>query len=338
VFDNGPGIAAETVERLLDLSSRTSARSRYLWPTRGAQGQALATILVMPYALAPGSGAGVTIEAHGATHRIAVHVNKLTGEPKLIREVTVGSVKNGTKVTVAILEDATDQFLPLAAGYVAANPHLALSLRTPDDEHVYAATDTLWTKWLTRDPTSPHWYSPEAFGKLVAACVVKDQESGQRRLLQDLLGQFDGLSSTQKRSKVLASLNLNRAYLDDLLRDGELDQSAVAVLLVAMQAETRPVKPERLGIISESNIRRRISGDGFQYAKKLGVDAAGFPYIIEGAFACGDEDGDEDENNKRLLITAANFGTSPSLTFKLSEWTGARDVLASRSSMSCTRA
>ena len=53
VADNARGIAADTVERLLDLGSRTSARARYISPSRGAQGQALSTILVMPHALDP---------------------------------------------------------------------------------------------------------------------------------------------------------------------------------------------------------------------------------------------------------------------------------------------
>jgi DNA topoisomerase VI subunit B len=135
VIDNGPGIAGETVKRLLDLSSRTSARARYVSPTRGAQGQALSTILVMPYALTQASRAGVTIQAHGATHRIAVHVHPLTEEPRLTHEVSDGSVKFGTRISVdwasSILAEATSDFLPLARAYALANPHLSLTLRTP---------------------------------------------------------------------------------------------------------------------------------------------------------------------------------------------------------------
>ena len=80
VADNARGIAAETVKRLLDLGSRTSARARYISPSRGAQGQALSTILVMPHALDPGGNGAVVIEAHGIAHRISVHVDKLSEE------------------------------------------------------------------------------------------------------------------------------------------------------------------------------------------------------------------------------------------------------------------
>jgi DNA topoisomerase VI subunit B len=100
VTDNGPGIAPETVKRFLDLGSRTSGRARYVSPTRGAQGQALSTILAMPYALAPGSGKAVIIEAREVTHRISLRTHPLSGEPAFGHEVSDGSVKIGTRTTV----------------------------------------------------------------------------------------------------------------------------------------------------------------------------------------------------------------------------------------------
>src|SRR5215467_13251221 len=45
ITDNGPGIAAKTVNSLLDFSVRVSSREAYVSPTRGAQGNALKTIL-----------------------------------------------------------------------------------------------------------------------------------------------------------------------------------------------------------------------------------------------------------------------------------------------------
>ena len=48
---SGRGIPAETVEKLIDYSARTSSRAAYASPTRGAQGNALQTIIAMPFAL-----------------------------------------------------------------------------------------------------------------------------------------------------------------------------------------------------------------------------------------------------------------------------------------------
>jgi hypothetical protein len=51
IQDNGPGIETETIRAILDYSIRVSSREAYVSPTRGAQGNALKTILPMTYVL-----------------------------------------------------------------------------------------------------------------------------------------------------------------------------------------------------------------------------------------------------------------------------------------------
>jgi hypothetical protein len=51
IEDNGPGIPAKTIESVLDYSIRVSSREAYVSPTRGAQGNALKTILPMSYVM-----------------------------------------------------------------------------------------------------------------------------------------------------------------------------------------------------------------------------------------------------------------------------------------------
>jgi DNA topoisomerase VI subunit B len=48
IADNGPGLPPETTGGVLDYSSRVSSREAYVSPTRGAQGNALKTIVAMP--------------------------------------------------------------------------------------------------------------------------------------------------------------------------------------------------------------------------------------------------------------------------------------------------
>jgi hypothetical protein len=55
VSDNGPGIPPDVIARILDFSTRTSDKAAYVSPTRGAQGNALKTILAIPYVLNEGS-------------------------------------------------------------------------------------------------------------------------------------------------------------------------------------------------------------------------------------------------------------------------------------------
>src|SRR5438874_13031639 len=80
VTDNGPGIPDETVAAMLDYSVRVSSREAYVSPTRGAQGNALKTILAMGFALNRARGETI-IETQGIRHRITFSVDQIRQEP-----------------------------------------------------------------------------------------------------------------------------------------------------------------------------------------------------------------------------------------------------------------
>ena len=71
VANSGPGIGPETVTSVVDFAVRTSSREAYVSPTRGAQGNALQTILTMGFALSQ-SASETVIESRGVKHTIAV--------------------------------------------------------------------------------------------------------------------------------------------------------------------------------------------------------------------------------------------------------------------------
>ena len=106
IQDNAGGIDSETVESILDYTVRVSSREAYVSPTRGAQGNALKTILAMGYVLdrelgSDAEAAGVTIiEARGIAHRIEFRVDHVNNQPKIIHTTTPSPVTVGTKVTV----------------------------------------------------------------------------------------------------------------------------------------------------------------------------------------------------------------------------------------------
>jgi DNA topoisomerase VI subunit B len=99
VTDNGPGIAATTVEKILDFAVRASDKEAYVSPTRGAQGNALKTIIAMGFAL-DGEHGETVIEAHDVKHAISFRVDPVRREPKVSHARTPSSVKNGTRFTV----------------------------------------------------------------------------------------------------------------------------------------------------------------------------------------------------------------------------------------------
>ena len=80
VIDNGPGIPAETIAAVLDYSVRVSSREAYIAPDRGAQGNALKTIVAMPFVL-DGKAGRLTVTAGGIRHEIVVRVDPIRQAP-----------------------------------------------------------------------------------------------------------------------------------------------------------------------------------------------------------------------------------------------------------------
>ena len=103
VQDNANGIDAKTIESILDYTIRVSSREAYVSPTRGAQGNALKTILAMGYVLegAAGDAAGVTIiETSGVAHRIEFRADHINNQPKIIHTTAPSPIGAGTKFTI----------------------------------------------------------------------------------------------------------------------------------------------------------------------------------------------------------------------------------------------
>ena len=99
VTDNGPGIPADTITRLLDYTKKTSSREAYVGPTRGAQGNALQSLLAMAFAL-EGSEGKTTIQACGISHDIVFGIDPVRREPKIEHAQRRASVQFGTSFTL----------------------------------------------------------------------------------------------------------------------------------------------------------------------------------------------------------------------------------------------
>ncbi len=108
VADNGPGIPPEVVEGVLDFAVRVSSREAYVSPCRGAQGNALKTVVAMPFVL-NGENGHVTISARGIRHEITLKVDRIRQQP-IIEHVRHEDqfVENGTSVTVHSARSMTD--------------------------------------------------------------------------------------------------------------------------------------------------------------------------------------------------------------------------------------
>ena len=99
VTDNGPGIPPEIIPDILDFMIRVSSREAYVGPWRGAQGNALKTLVVMPFVLS-GKAGQIEIEAHGIKHVLTVALDPIAQAPLITVSREASLVQNGSIIRI----------------------------------------------------------------------------------------------------------------------------------------------------------------------------------------------------------------------------------------------
>ena len=336
VADGGEGIPPELVDLLLDFSIRASSREAYVAPDRGAQGNALKTIIAMPFVI-DGERGRVDITGRGVRSEIEFGVDRIAQRP--VADVR-RSLERGSSVRVylpnlgtssgdesrrpflqnVVYADGTrsdptedDRFIRLAEDFTFLNPHLTLTLDWFGETKRIEATNPGWSKWRPSSPTSPHWYEPEHLERLLGAYITHDRQNGnRRRTVREFVSEFRGLTSTIKQKAVLEETGLARASLAELLSEDErdFDHEQVETLLRAMKAQAKPVIPKHLGTIGRAHLKARFDSLGvrpgsFEYVRKGHLGDDGLPQVTEIAFAAL-----EDERANRRLITGVNWSAA----------------------------
>jgi DNA topoisomerase VI subunit B len=300
IQDNAGGIDTETIKSILDYSIRVSSREAYVSPTRGAQGNALKTILAMSYVLdrnfdSDANAAGVTvIESRGIRHQIEFRVDHINSQPKIIHTMAGSPVTAGTRLTVkwpsGFLECAAGRFMQLIEAYVWFNPHLTLRAVWFGREFInVTATNPGWEKWRPRNPTSPHWYDEQRLQRYLAAHVARDRDLGVHRTVREFIAEFRGLSSTAVQRKILAEVGCSHQSLAQFFGIDQINHTGIAKLLAAMKRNSKPVAPKHLGVIGKEHFKQlflAVNGnpETFTYQCPKGVTPDGIPYVVEFAF------------------------------------------------------
>jgi hypothetical protein len=325
VRDNGPGIPAKTIEGVLDYNIRVSSREAYVSPTRGAQGNALKTILPMAYVLNEHQGENASgrtvIEAHGVAHHIAFEVDHIKQEPKIAHATKRSSLMQGTRITVElpvllqeggkidIVEWCKNEFLRLAESYVWLNPHLSLRVSWNGERKLdIKASDPTWKKWLPSWPTSAHWYDPSRFRRYMAAHIAHRGDITVR----EFVGELRGLTATAKQKAVLAETGASHVSLHRFFGIEKTNTKNIAKLLASTKKHSKPVQPADLGIIGREHFFRLMESAGgdpktFTYNRSLG-ETGSIPRVVEFAFGVH-RDGlsNADRAPSRKVITGVNW-------------------------------
>lgn len=297
VADNGPGIPAETVQDILNYSYRVSSREAYVSPTRGAQGNALKTLIAMAFALHGNIGTTV-IEAEGLRHTITFRIDHLRQEPVIDhKSVPLVPRKKGTRICItwpeaasSILVDAESRFLQIADDFAWLNPHLRITVKWDGVERVSREPSNLtWEKWRACDPTSGHWYDLARLERYIAAHASRDQDHGCDRTVAAFIREIRGFTGSAKQKLVLDETGLTRAPLSSLFGSGgEPNNSEIEALLCALKKHSKPVKPKDLGMIGKDHLLTcfkavGVEAETFKYQKVLG-ETEGLPWVVETAF------------------------------------------------------
>ncbi|HTY27698.1 MAG TPA: ATP-binding protein [Mycobacterium sp.] len=281
VTDNGDGIAPETVTRLYDFNVLVSDKARYRGPTRGALGNALKTLIGIPYALA--LDAPVVIDSRGVRHELRVSIDA-AGEVVVERQRGPGR-DDGTAVSVPLPDDLDVDIERWAFGAALVNPHATITAIDDaygDDEPdtvSYESTDRGWSKWTPNQPSNPHWYDSAAFTGLVYAYIHQTRRTGIDVPLGAFIAEFEGLKATAKQ-KAIRHAAPGITHLSQLQGRDDL----VAALHAVMCEHAKPTPPLRLGVVGADHYRRLLHeeyGLGRSWYKSAAVTANGVPWIIE---------------------------------------------------------
>jgi DNA topoisomerase VI subunit B len=312
VADNGPGIGPQTVKDITDYSTRTSSREAYCSPTRGAQGNALKTVLAMPFAL-DGTMGETWVESRGLCHRIRFAVDHVRQEPRITIDPKTSNVKTGTRVVVrwpdstsSKLADAKSRFLQMAQSFGWLNPHLSIEIDWEGEKTRIKATQPDWEKWKPSNPTSPHWYNEARLARLMGAYVAKDQDAGREpRTVREFVSEFCGLSGTAKQKLVLDEIGASRVTLPVFYGNRDINRAGIGKLLAAMQKHSRPVRARDLGLIGKDHLQARMLAAGadaktFQYEREFVEDD--LPKVVEVAFGYCPGKG-----KRRQIVTGVNW-------------------------------
>jgi DNA topoisomerase VI subunit B len=346
IEDNGVGIGTDTIKSILDYSIRVSSREAYVSPTRGAQGNALKTILAMGYVLdreevgKDTDAVGMTIiETRGVEHRIEFRVDHINNQPKISHDIAPSSVRVGTKITLkwskASLEDLLfhrgdqgESFKRLAESYTWFNPHLTLVGTWNGEQFInVAATNPLWEKWRPRNPTSPHWYDETRLQRYMAAHVARDSDLQRCQTVREFIVEFRGLSGTAVQRKILEEVGCSHQSLAQFFGIDRVNRKGIANLLSSMRKHSKPVAPKHLGVIGAEHFKQRFllaggNAETFKYQVRKGMTDDGIPYIIEFAFGLHQHGLTQETQVSRKFITGANWSVGINNPFRAFGSTG----------------
>ena len=323
----------EYVGDLFDLEKRVSVKDYYNHPTRGAQGNALKTILGIPYALHYRflsdyklDEVPLAITCRDQRVEIRLDVDELNQSVSVIteEETEEDDVRDETTVSVGIFRfiqkrpRTIEELKKWAQAFALFNPHASFSftfviLKETGEviEEIYESqSNPNWKdKYDLSQPAPITWYTYSEFKELLYAILANKRDYGQTApTLGEVAGQF-GITDFPQTSEFSASTSL-----DVLMNDDELRTDSTRRLFTLLKHQTPQSVIPSLGSIGEGHLQANsgvpVSDDVddplFFYRRADGglsapanVDLPVYPFVLEVALSAND-------TQKRQIIFGIN--------------------------------
>jgi DNA topoisomerase VI subunit B len=293
IGDNGDGIAPELVNKIKNFDIRTTDKAIYRSPSRGQQGNALKTILGMPYAL--GSHEPVVIASCGIRHTIRAWPDPL-GNVRADHTTEPVEEEAGTQITLTLPADLAAEYFDYmwwARSYALVNPHALVKILYSEENDPEINQDNI------DDPENPEFnqlvknsnfedsgsenyqdnsetlkiseiYQPslevgKAWRKFMPGDLTApawyDVETLKRQVFAHInSGNEITLREYVKSFRGLSANSNAKAVCDRLsdirrLKDFKSDPDRIADLLKAMKEVAEPPSPAVLGFVGADHIR-----------------------------------------------------------------------------------
>lgn len=307
---NSAPFPAKALSSIFDLTAYTSNKSHQRYPTRGQQGNALKTILGIPYALRREFYADyqtyrkpLVIETGDESFLISLDIDEYRQEAVLRPpEATPrrGDAQDKTCVRVGIdrfrQEKArtTADLYSWAQRYALLNPHVTFnwSVNNSGEKTRWEfPADPSWNN-LFKGTAPVHWYE---YTQLRDLLLEMERARGSDASLAEVLQTFAGFTAADDpggaRARALCD-SLGLRTLGDLrLADGH-DQTLRKGLLPALERGGRRVPAAQLGGLEAAHLTNSLSRfsllDGELLYRRLVRDAAedpAHPFVLELALA-----------------------------------------------------
>ena len=145
-------------------------------PDRGAQGNALKTIVAMPFVL-DGEEGRVDIVGGGVQNEIALSVDRIRQRPAAAVQASEAEPRlcgsTGRRELVHVRTDEA-RFLQVADDFTFLNPHLTSSIDHFGRRSVDGRPTPPGRSGHPSSPTPAHWYRPEHLERLIGAYLAHD--------------------------------------------------------------------------------------------------------------------------------------------------------------------